>query len=217
MKRHSKGTVTTIFIIAVLFMLSLISVLTYGIVQTVQERQNKIDELSAAAENSRQSANDNTYLKYKLKTYQDMKATYAYDEMVKDFQENILGQYENNAYYEEIKEIYDYCKNHNAKTDLQNKQKDVETSKDIPVTVSSIPDNVPPTQSSISTQPSVTEKRNFDFILNTSTHTYHLYECSAAKKIKPENRLEVTKSAYSLEEAKKQAEADGYKLCGICD
>ena len=66
-------------------------------------------------------------------------------------------------------------------------------------------------------QSSVNEKRTFNFILNTSTHTYHLYECSAAKKILPANRVEVTKSAYSLEEAKKQVEADGYKLCGICD
>ncbi len=131
MKRYNKSTTTIIFIIIVLFMISLISVLTYGIVQTVQERQNKIDELSAAAENSRQNANADTYLKYKLQSYQNMKEAYAYDEVIKDFRENILGKYEGNAYYEEIKEIYDYCKTHNAKTDLQNKQKDIETSKSI--------------------------------------------------------------------------------------
>ena len=197
MKRHNKGTV-----------------LTYGIVQTVQERQNKIDELSVAAENSRQSANANTYLKYKLQSYQDMKTAYAYDEVVKDFQENILGQYEDNAYYSELKEIYDYCKTHNAKTDFENKQKDIETSNVIPV--SSTPDYTT-TQKSIPVQSSINEKRNFNFILNTSTHTYHLYECSAAKKILPANRVEVTKSAYSLEEAEKQIETDGYKICGICD
>ena len=216
MKRYNKSTTTIIFIIIVLFMISLISVLTYGIVQTVQERQNKIDELSAAAETSRQSANADTYLKYKLQSYQNMKEAYAYDEVVEDFRENILGKYEGNAYYEEIKEIYDYCKTHNAKTDLQNKQKDIETSKSI-VTVNSVPDYTPPVQSSMPDQSSVNEKRTFNFILNTSTHTYHLYECSAAKKILPANRVEVTKSAYSLEEAKKQVEADGYKLCGRCD
>lgn len=214
MKRHNKGT-AAVFVIIVLFILSIIAVLTYGIVQTVQERQNKIDELSVATENSRQSANANTYLKYKLQSYQDMKTAYAYDEVVKDFQENILGQYGDNAYYSELKEIYDYCKTHNAKTDFENKQKDIETSNIIPV--SSTPEYVPPTQSSIPIQPSINEKRNFNFILNTSTHTYHLYECSAAKKILPANRVEVTKSAYSLEEAEKQIEADGYKLCGICD
>ena len=216
MKRYNKSTTTIIFIIIVLFMISLIFVLTYGIVQTVQERQNKIDELSAAAENSRQNANADTYLKYKLQSYQNMKEAYAYDEVIKDFRENILGQYEGNAYYSELKEIYDYCKTHNAKTDLQNKQKDIETSKST-VTVNSVPDYTPPVQSSMPDQSSVNEKRNFSFILNTSTHTYHLYECSAAKKILPANRVEVTKSAYSLEEAKKQVEADGYKLCGICD
>lgn len=215
MKRYSKGTTITIFIIIILFMISLISVLIYGIVQTVQERQNKIDELSAAAENSRQNANADTYLKYKLQSYQNMKEAYAYDEVIKDFRENILGQYEGNAYYSELKEIYDYCKTHNAKTDFENKQKDIETSNIIPVI--SIPEYVPPAQSSVPIQTSINEKRNFSFILNTSTHVYHLYECSAAQKIKPENRLEVTKSAYSLEEAKKQVEADGYKLCGICD
>ena len=215
MKRYSKGTTITIFIIIILFMISLISVLIYGIVQTVQERQNKIDELSAAAENSRQSANADTYLKYKLQSYQNMKEAYAYDEVVEDFRENILGQYEGNAYYSELKEIYDYCKTHNAKTDFENKQKDIETSNIIPVI--SIPEYVPPAQSSVPIQTSINEKRNFSFILNTSTHVYHLYECSAAKKILPANRVEVTKSAYSLEEAKKQVEADGYKLCGICD
>ena len=215
MKRYNKSTTTIIFIIIVLFMISLISVLTYGIVQTVQERQNKIDELSAAAETSRQSANADTYLKYKLQSYQNMKEAYAYDEVIKDFRENILGQYEGNAYYSELKEIYDYCKTHNAKTDFENKQKDIETSNIIPVI--SIPEYVPPAQSSVPIQTSINEKRNFSFILNTSTHVYHLYECSAAKKILPANRVEVTKSAYSLEEAKKQVEADGYKLCGICD
>lgn len=215
MKRYNKSTTTIIFIIIVLFMISLISVLTYGIVQTVQERQNKIDELSAAAENSRQNANADTYLKYKLQSYQNMKEAYAYDEVIKDFRENILGQYEGNAYYSELKEIYDYCKTHNAKTDFENKQKDIETSNIIPVI--SIPEYVPPAQSSVPIQTSINEKRNFSFILNTSTHVYHLYECSAAKKILPANRVEVTKSAYSLEEAKKQVEADGYKLCGICD
>lgn len=214
MKRHNKGTVA-VFVIIVLFMLSIIAVLTYGIVQTAQERQNKIDELSVAAENSRQSANANTYLKYKLQSYQDMKTAYAYDEVVKDFQENILGQYEDNAYYSELKEIYDYCKTHSAKTDFENKQKDIETSNIIPV--SSTPDYTTTHQSSIPVQSSINEKRNFNFILNTSTHTYHLYECSAAKKILPANRVEVTKTAYSLEEAKKQVEADGYKICGICD
>ena len=173
--------------------------------------ESSVTVSSVAAENVSQNAN--TYLQYKLQTYQNMKETYAYDEVVEDFQENISGKYEDNAYYSEIKEIYDYCKTHSAKTDFQNKQKDVETSQSIPV--SSISDDT--SQISIQVQSNVEEKRNFDFILNTSTHTYHLYECSAAKKIKPENRLDVTKTAYSLEEAEKMIEAEGYKLCGRCD
>ena len=57
----------------------------------------------------------------------------------------------------------------------------------------------------------------FNFILNTDSKKYHTYECAAVKRMSADKRLDITKSAYSLDEAKRMVEADGYTLCGICD
>ena len=56
----------------------------------------------------------------------------------------------------------------------------------------------------------------FNFILNTHSKIYHTYECGAVKKMSADKRLDITKSAYSLDEAKRMVEADGYTLCGNC-
>ena len=59
--------------------------------------------------------------------------------------------------------------------------------------------------------------QTFNFILNTDSKKYHTYECAAVKRMSADKRLDITKSAYSLDEAKRMVEADGYTLCGICD
>ena len=56
----------------------------------------------------------------------------------------------------------------------------------------------------------------FNFILNTHSKIYHTHECGGVKKMTADKRLDITKSAYSLDEAKRMVEADGYTLCGNC-
>ena len=57
----------------------------------------------------------------------------------------------------------------------------------------------------------------FHFIVNTATKKYHTRECSAAKKLVDDKRLDTDIEAESLEEAKKLIESQGYEMCGICD
>lgn len=64
---------------------------------------------------------------------------------------------------------------------------------------------------------SESEKGIFHFILNINTKKYHTKECSAAKKLCEEKRLDTDIEADSPEEAKKIIESKGYELCGICD
>ena len=64
--------------------------------------------------------------------------------------------------------------------------------------------------------PENSEINSYTFIVNTNSKTYHLYECSAAKKIKSTNKLTITKTAKTKDEARQQIENDGYHVCGIC-
>ena len=58
--------------------------------------------------------------------------------------------------------------------------------------------------------------QTFTFILNTKTKKYHTHECSAAAQILPENRQDITITAYSRAEAMAQVEQMGYTLCKKC-
>lgn len=60
------------------------------------------------------------------------------------------------------------------------------------------------------------QPREFTFILNTESKVYHLYECSAAKRMKSDKKRYVTKTAATKSEAMRQIEAEGYRVCGIC-
>lgn len=86
------------------------------------------------------------------------------------------------------------------------------------VTESSVEESkveIPVVESSVQPAPEPT-LQTFTFILNTGSHKYHLYECAAVKNMSADKRLDITKSAYSLDEAKRMVEADGYTLCGNC-
>lgn len=74
---------------------------------------------------------------------------------------------------------------------------------------------IPVVESSVQPIPEPT-LHTFNFILNTHSKIYHTHECGGVKKMTADKRLDITKSAYSLDEAKRMVEADGYTLCGNC-
>ena len=58
--------------------------------------------------------------------------------------------------------------------------------------------------------------QTFSFVVNTSTKKFHSPTCGSVGTIKPENRLDITKSAYNFSEAKSMMEANGYVPCAKC-
>lgn len=58
--------------------------------------------------------------------------------------------------------------------------------------------------------------QTFSFVVNTHSGKFHSPYCSSAQNIKPENRLDITKSAYNVFDAVKMVEADGYTPRGNC-
>lgn len=71
-------------------------------------------------------------------------------------------------------------------------------------------------ESRLREQSKAQQMQEFTFILNTDSKVYHLYECSAAKRMKSDKKRYVTKTAATKSEAMRQIEADGYHVCGIC-
>lgn len=60
-------------------------------------------------------------------------------------------------------------------------------------------------------------EREFNFILNTSTKKLHTRECSAAKRIKSENRKEIKITAETLEKAISELYSMGYSEYELCE
>lgn len=77
----------------------------------------------------------------------------------------------------------------------------------------SIVESKPESHAEVSKEPIL---RDYNYVINTESRIAHPYNCSAEKKIKAENRMEITVQAYSQSEANSQIIAKGYEICGIC-
>lgn len=193
---------------------SIIEINNDNVIKSTENVESSVVEVSEDS-NSNQ---DEWYLKTIFDIYNTKKKIFEYEYIVNDFENNIFKKYENVDGYNEIKDIYNFCKEHiNEAIELheqQSRERELEIQKNIEsyekwfLEESSFLEQ--------SKEEYHQELHDFTFILNVDSGVYHLHECSAAKRMKDENKRYVTKTAATQYDARQQVEADGYRVCGIC-
>ena len=178
---------------------------------------------------------DEIDVKMKLDVYRSKQERFEYDYIINDFEHNVTEEYEHVNGYEELKAIYEHVKQPNQRLkdmeeSLQLYEASLEETRHLKEEsfgdwIKQTDDWIKQIDESKAEESSFLEQskeeyhqelHDFTFILNVDSGVYHLHECSAAKRMKDENKRYVTKTAATQYEARQQVEADGYRVCGIC-